>query len=288
MDSFRQAFLITAYKDPVQLMRLIEKAKDFYIYVHVDKNCIQAFGKVIKTYEENPRVIIVSKYHVSWGGYNHLQSVVYLMNLARNNPHVKYIHVLSGQDYPICPIRDHFSKFEDAKTIYMTCRSLFGTNDIIVVRRYERLHLLAPFLALRSNLYNKLDKYFSFSRKRIGGVEIKDLYKGMIWASMPMDVCKYVCMYVSKGRGRRLYRALRYCEIPEEVFFQTIVMNSEYKDVVVADNLRYTLWFEKNGSSPGVLDESDYEDIMKSNAVFARKIDSGISNRLIELIEQKE
>lgn len=193
MDSFRQAFLITAYKDPVQLMRLIEKAKDFYIYVHVDKNCIQAFGKVIKAYEENPRVTIVSRYHVSWGSYNHLQSVVYLMNLARNNPHIKYVHVLSGQDYPICSLRNGFLQFEDMKTIYMTCRWLFDTNDN-VVRRYERLHLLAPILDMRSDMYNKLDKYFSFGKKRIGGVEIKDLYKGMILASMPMEVCRYVCM----------------------------------------------------------------------------------------------
>ena len=64
-------------------------------------------------------------------------------------------------------------------------------------------------------------------------------------------------------------------------------MGSGYKDNVVMDNLRFTLWFEKNGSSPGVLDESDYEGIMKSNVLFARKIDSRISNRLLELIDQK-
>lgn len=286
MVGARQAFLITAYKDPSQLMRLIEKLKDFYVYVHIDKKSIDVFGEVIKAYKENPNVVIKSRYRVSWGSYNHLRSVVYLMNLARNNPYVKYIHILSGQDYPICPIRNVFSKFEDTKTVYMTCRLLLDTDDNVIMR-YERLHLFAPFLDLRRGLYNKLDKHFSFCKKRIGGIKIKDLYKGMVWVSMPMEVCKYVCKYVCKGRGMLFYRALMFREIPEEVFFQTIIMGSKFKDNVVADNLRYTLWFEKNGAIPGVLDESDYEGIVNGNAVFARKIDSSISGKLIELIDQR-
>lgn len=40
MVGARQAFLITAYKDPSQLMRLIEKLKDFYVYVHIDKKVL--------------------------------------------------------------------------------------------------------------------------------------------------------------------------------------------------------------------------------------------------------
>jgi len=102
---------------------------------------------------------------------------------------------------------------------------------------------------------------------------------------MPMVVCKYVCEYVKTFRGRLFHVGLRFSEVPEEVFFQTILMHSNFRDDVVKDNLRFTLWQVKNGSFPGILDESDYESIRNSNAVFARKIDSAFSLKLIERID---
>lgn len=76
--------------------------------------------------------------------------------------------------------------------------------------------------------------------------------------------------------------------IPEEFFFQTIIMNSPYKENVVEKNLRYTDWSGKNGSRPSFLDETDYEKIIKSGDFFARKIDSNISDKLLKKIERSK
>lgn len=78
---------------------------------------------------------------------------------------------------------------------------------------------------------------------------------------------------------------LRFCEIPEELFLQTIIMNSSYRELVQPDNLCYSLWEEKNGSIPAILDADDYEQIKDSGAYFCRKTDSIVSKGLIELLD---
>ena len=56
-----QAILITAYKDPCQLKRLINKMQDFFIYVHVDKKAKEMYSELRNEYKEENRVIILSK-----------------------------------------------------------------------------------------------------------------------------------------------------------------------------------------------------------------------------------
>ena len=76
------------------------------------------------------------------------------------------------------------------------------------------------------------------------------------------------------------------CYLPEELFFQTLFMNSkDWKDRIIKDNLRYTDWHKRNGSIPAVLDMSDYDKIAASTCCFARKVDSKISWDLIERLQ---
>lgn len=50
--------------------------------------------------------------------------------------------------------------------------------------------------------------------------------------------------------------------------------------------MRYTLWHEKNGALPGIMDESDFESIINSNAIFARKISSDCSAKLLNMLDE--
>lgn len=76
-----------------------------------------------------------------------------------------------------------------------------------------------------------------------------------------------------------------YC--PEELYFQTVLMNSPHAGRVVNDNLRYILWEKRHGSLPAVLDESDFEPLKASGALFARKLSSPVSSGLMALLDQE-
>lgn len=77
---------------------------------------------------------------------------------------------------------------------------------------------------------------------------------------------------------------LKICEIAEEFFFQTILINSPFKENIVCDHLRYINWTFKNGSGPAILDEEDYEKIKNGNYLFMRKIGKQ-SKGLLNLLE---
>jgi hypothetical protein len=80
-------------------------------------------------------------------------------------------------------------------------------------------------------------------------------------------------------------RAIRTTYLPEEIFFQTYFLNSDLRDRVVNDDLRYVDWGKRYGSIPAFLDESDLQPILKSNALFVRKVSSGISEGLLDQID---
>lgn len=86
---------------------------------------------------------------------------------------------------------------------------------------------------------------------------------------------------------------------PDEIFFQTIVLNSHYasqykffeRDVLKAvgvmrnENKAYLHFIDWNPKreNPAILDIRNYENIKKSGALFARKLDE---ERSLELIER--
>lgn len=56
---------------------------------------------------------------------------------------------------------------------------------------------------------------------------------------------------------------MKYCDASDEIYFQTILLNSPYKDICVNDNLRYINW-SKDREGPAILVEDDFEEITKS------------------------
>lgn len=73
-----------------------------------------------------------------------------------------------------------------------------------------------------------------------------------------------------------------HCSTPDESFFQTLVMNSPYKDER-EDYLHYVDWSE-SGNSPKTLTIDDYEKLKASDKLMARKLDTEVDRRIIDEI----
>jgi hypothetical protein len=59
--------------------------------------------------------------------------------------------------------------------------------------------------------------------------------------------------------------------IPDEIFFQTILMNSPLSKKIINRKLTYVDW--NFSPAPKVLDDSDLEKVFRSDDFFARKFD---------------
>jgi hypothetical protein len=91
-----------------------------------------------------------------------------------------------------------------------------------------------------------------------------------------------VQMSRAQPRYRRFYRRTA---VPDESYFQTLVMNSPRAPSVVNNDLRYEDWSE-NTSHPKVLTEADLPALLRSPSLFAKKFDSAIDGRLLDLIDE--
>lgn len=284
-----QAFLITAYKNQDQLIQLVQSLNEHaLVYVHLDKKSTELSIDKLRSYNfKNTQFI--NHYNIPWGGYTHLLAIIKLMKLALSDERVSYIHTISGQDIRIKPWSDFEKHFNNSNTIYMTC---FSQEEFttVVNRRYQQ-HIITsrgthiPGLVSKLNkLYLKLQKKFHRTWTTIK--PFHHVYKGVIWCSLPRDAASYALDFIRKKPS--FLRNLSHVSIPEEFFFQTIFMNSDFKNNVETINLRYTDWKKRNGSNPAILDSTDYEKILQSDCFFARKIDPIISNELLSMLKKHQ
>lgn len=281
----KQAIVITAYKNFEQLKKLVDKLIDsFNIYIHIDLKSKSIQKSEIK-YLEKIGCIVIKRYSINWGGYNHLNAIIDLLEIAIKDESNGYFHIISGEDFPVrdskCII-DYFEKnknniymsvqkvSEDIKRIKYRYRYLFPTDIINYKTRFGKLKWAITVA---------LQKIVLFKRCNIGKFNEDEIYKGLVYISIYKEALEYVLNYIKSDKN--YLNDLKTCFIAEEFFFQTIIMNSKYKDRVVYKNLRYVDWTQKNGSKPAILDEGDYDKIINGEYIFMRKIGS-CSNELLK------
>lgn len=273
-----QAILITAYKNQLQLERLIHSFDDrFNIYVHIDKK-----SKISPSFCNQKNVYIIKKYSIGWGTINHLKAILDLLSLAISNDDNKFVHIISGQDIRVKELKD-FQKFENDKKIYMDCQDVSDLPKQIK-NRYQNGTISSNFRQ-NSHLVRAANILYGLThkkKKKIG--EFNYIYKGLIWMSFPAEVAKYLIRYI---KDNKFVNSLRHIIIPEEFVFQTILMNSKYRNKIVNNNLRYDDWSRKrNGSLPATLDINDFNKVITGRYFFARKIDPIISNDLVKAVSK--
>jgi hypothetical protein len=80
-----------------------------------------------------------------------------------------------------------------------------------------------------------------------------------------------------------LVRFFRHVYIPDELMFQTILMNSALRDAIVDDNLRYVEWGRE--PAPAILTRADLPEMLQSGALFARKFDETVDRVVLDELD---
>ncbi len=291
----KQAILITAYKNFAHLVDIIDFFDDsFYIYIHIDKKS-KISQKIYKELQTNVYVKMVSqKFVVNWGGLNHLKSILFLGEAALKNKDIQYFHLISGQDFPIKNIIQFKKMIDDSKAKgfleYFEIPTKGWGNENGGLDRVTYYHLYDVLNAKKHikwmwkfvNLQKKLHVKRSIANKT------PKLYGGSTWWSLSRGVLQYVVDYTSKKPY--LFNRLKYTFCPEEIYFQTVIMNSAFSKQIINNNLRYIDWnpdrVGKHNPSPAILNLSDFEKISTSDKLFARKFEKPTSDILKAAVQK--
>ncbi|KAB7789547.1 beta-1,6-N-acetylglucosaminyltransferase [Bifidobacterium leontopitheci] len=277
------SFVVTAYKDPQNLTRLVSRLGGYPVFIHVDASSVAIDDALMDRYNAMDNVYAEKRYVISWGSYKHLLALLELLRRAVDNTDGDgYVHLISGQDILIRSDEEFHQFFDGDRHIYMDCRTIdqMEPHQKSMYQWKNRLW--------RYNYWNKvvhglrnidiaLQKAFHLVNDNFGGV--KNIAQGLVWMSLPVEAARYVLDFVDSHP--RFMKDLYQAQIPEEFLFQTVLVNSPFAVDIVPDNLRYMDWHKRNGSLPAYLDESDYPKAIESGCFFARIIDSGISKEFL-------
>lgn len=285
-----QAILITAYKNIDHLIEIIRFFHDgFSVYIHIDKKSTLTKDQ-IKLLDSYKNVSYVSqKYEINWGGFNHLRAILDLSEKALEEKENTYFHLITGHDYPIKSITD-FKQFENTRKIFMEYHPMpYNAWEDGGLDRLEQYNFY-DFIDGREGIgesiikkFGKLQKAVGFKRKFYKN--FPSLYGGSTYWSMSREALKYVFEYLHNNP--QFLNRFKYTFCSEEIFFQTILLNSEFKENIVNNNKRFIVWEKRNGNYPANLDLSDFENIEASDALFARKFEYPVSSDLFDKIKSK-
>ncbi|MCM3750210.1 beta-1,6-N-acetylglucosaminyltransferase [Paenibacillus pasadenensis] len=278
------AYCITAHTKPNQLRRMIEAIyhENNYYVLHIDANAsTELLLFASRLAEANENIFMLTSASCAWGGWSlvevELQAISLLAELSGWSHYIN----LSGQDFPLASqrligayLQDHpkkifmnYRSIEDEEVMDLKYRFIFEERKGEVIatgERTERFHQLFPN---------------------------KQLFTGSQWKVLTRESALYAAISENTNNLKSFFKQ---SFVPDEHFFQTVLLNSIYSRYVVNENLRFidmTVYHSNemvplNAASPRVLTTGDAISMMSSSALFARKFDVEQDAVIIDLLEQ--
>jgi hypothetical protein len=271
----RIAYIISAYKLPAQLERLVRRlaGPDVSFFIHVDRKTRRAVYEEMTARTRGLDVVFLPRHVSHWGGFGHVRATLKgIDHVVSARVPFDYAVLLTGQDYPLRSSaaiagflgdsggRSYMSHWRLPFAAWSGRGGLERIEDWHLIT-YRRLHLGLP---LRRRLPLGLVPY--------GG--------GAYWC-LTKRVVDYVHGFVLAHPA--YVRFFEHVLVPDELFFQTIVMNSPLGDSVENDNLRYIEWSRE--PAPAVLVRDDLPTLLSSPKLFARKFDERIDSSVLDLLD---
>ncbi len=271
LPTIKIAYMILVHRFPEQFKRLfkaIYDADNCYL-IHIDKKADKVIHEAVEAFlKPYTNVFIFKSQNVIWGGYSMVQAELDGMNFLLNTKiEWDYFVNLSGQDFPLRSqkiIREFLSRSK-------------GKNFIKVADQKVN----------RPDTMNRIEYYFEevndkmslqkFRRKYLDNVTP---YIGGQWMMLTRDCCSFICNSTEVKKFEDYYKNTL---IADESFFQTVLMNTSYRGILIDDDKRAIVWIPDGDIKlrPKTFTLSDYTFLSSSDSLFARKFDDNIDNEII-------
>jgi hypothetical protein len=301
------AYIISAYKYPDQLIRLVQRLNtpSSVFLVHVDRRTDnKLYRQMVSGLDGLTNVVFLKRHRCHWGDFGHvratLKGLAYLFN---HKIDFDYLFLLTGQDYPIksnAQIEALLQCAHDKEFIsYYPFPNPSWTATGGGMRRIELWHFrfigslpfrfLDAFMQLpsarqirskpKSAVYYLVNVFFN-KRTFLEGMKP---FGGPGYWCITRACADFINTFVSHNSN--YVKFFKFVDIPDESFFHSIILNSPFSHNVVNDNLRCIDISE--GRGPRIWRTTDFERLAQSKALIARKFDGSVDSEILDLIDSK-
>lgn len=278
------AVVVLAHTHPQQLERLVRRLRPTVddVVIHVNRVAEDVYQDSRRRLADDAHVHFVEQRHrVRWGQYSVVEASLAGLRHLRTLGRYDRVLLMSGQDYPVRPLPEIRAFFEDRP--HQQLMELFRLDQ---PNWFETQ--AGPYAPMR-----RIGRYHLFFRSRLH-VDLPlprhlpaDLvpHGGSFWWSLTGDCVEHVLDTVD--RNPALERYFRHTFLADETFYQTIVGSSPFADALDQDFRRYVDWTNPNPTPPRVLEMEDYDKVVASTALFARKMDPVRSAEVLDRIDRE-
>ncbi len=269
------AYLILVHRFPEQFKRLFRAVyhPNNHYLISVDEKSGSEFLSEISTFLCNfPNAHVISSGKVTWGGYSMVQAELdglnYLLNLDAN---WDFFINLSGQDFPLktqTHIHHFLTKHKDSNFIKIANQAKFRPDTMNRIEHYFEETATGLSTITRTRLF----------------LEGATSYIGGQWMILTRDCCEFICYSSEVKKFEDFYR---HTLIPDESFFQTVIMNTSFNGRIINDDKRAIIWIPDGTIKlrPKTFTKADLGFLRSGNNLFARKFDDAIDGDILHLLE---
>jgi hypothetical protein len=278
------AYLIRAHHAPTQLERLVDRLDSEHagFFIHVSaRTSATTLAKMHELVGDRANVTWVERVPTYYAGFSLVEATLSgLRPIAAADPVPEHTVILSGQDYPVRPVDEIEAFFDDNRgRSYVEHFALpaagkwpgeHGGLDRIRYRYYERINYKTRTLRLPL-----------LRRKFPAGLRP---YGGGAWCALSADAVRFIVQYTRENPD--VVSFFRHVKIPDEIYVPTVLMNSPLRETIVPDDVHYIDW-SAGGARPKTLGTEDFDRIVASGKLFARKFDPRYDARILDLLDER-
>ncbi len=292
-------YLILTHENPEQLEILIDRlsSDNSKIYVHLDwYSNLEAFS-----FLKSKAIFIEKRVKIRRGWYSMVQWTLNAFDeINKNMSKEDHLIIMSWKDLPIKSqsyINTFFKNYIGKSFLEYRIQPNKEWNILNRVIKYHFHDLVIPDII--DNFIKKIvwlffniswlrDQIFFFIFERFINFFMpikKYLYKNykIYWGSSWMVLSKkhidIILDFCNSKKWKKFINQFKTVAWPDEIFFQTLLLNTNEKDNIVNDILWYIDW-KKWPWLPRILDLTDLDEIKNSDKLFARKFDTTVDKKI--------
>lgn len=261
------AILILAHHNQEQLTLLINHLSiDFDVYVQIDRKS----DLVVAELPQTENVFYYKELQVFWGDFSQVENMRFILEKA----HLKgydFYSFISGDDLPIKSnqeIKNFIDLNKDKNYMYANPLPIATWGFNKGFDRLDRFWFMKmgnrKIVKILGRATLLLQKMLFFKIKRFD----INYYAGSNWVNLNGKSVSYIFSFLNENPN--YLKKLKYSRATDEIWIQSIIMNSPFKKNVENYDLRHINW-TKGPEYPRVLNKEDILDLKNSKGLFARK-----------------
>lgn len=274
----RVAYIILAHQLPEQLVRLVQRLHSprALFLIHINRRSDDTIHRAARSGLAGlDNVVFLRRHKLYWGAFGHVSATMEgLDELHRRSAEFDYVALLTGQDYPIKPV----ATIE--RTLAESGGRSFMAHDRLPGGWEDGMRRITHWHSRRIGVPRGWHLELPLRRELPQGLVP---YGGSSYWWLSREAIEYIRGFVVDEP--RVYRFFRHVDIPDEILFHTILMNSPLRASIVNDELRHVDWTRT--PMPAIFRADDLETLRRSPKLMARKFDATLDSEIIDLIDRE-